>query len=191
MPNSWSSDGKFLAINVGSSPLTGTFDIMILPLEGDGEPEYIMASNALECCPKFSPDGKWLAYVTNETGKLQVYVRPFPGPEGEVKWMISDEDTGGGQPVWSPDGRELFYRSGDRTMVVSIQTQGQTLTAGSPKVLFEGSYVSHSVPTGFQYYDISPDGKRFLMLKEVTPVTTQINVVLNWFEELKRLVPTN
>jgi len=190
MPNSWSSDGKFLAINVGSSPLTGTFDIMILPLEGDGEPEYIMASNALECCPKFSPDGKWLAYVTNETGNLQVYVRPFPGPEGEVKWMISEEGMGGGQPVWSPDGRELFYRSGDRTMVVSIQTQGQTLTAGSPKVLFEGSYVSHSVPTGFQYYDISPDGKRFLMLKEVTPETTQIHVVLNWFEELKRLVPT-
>ena len=191
MPNSWSSDGKFLAVNEANSPLTGTFDIMILPLEGDGEPDYIMASNALECCPKFSPDGKWLAYVTDETGKLQVYVRPFPGPEGEVKWMISDEDTGGGQPVWSPDGRELFYRSGDRTMVVSIRTQGQTLAAGTPKVLFEGQYVSHSQPPGFQYYDISPDGKRFLMLKEVTPEATQINVVLNWFEELKRLVPTN
>ena len=76
-------------------------------------------------------------------------------------------------------------------MVVSIQTQGQTLTAGTPKVLFEGSYVSHSVPPGFQYYDISPDGKRFLMMKEATPETSQIHVVLNWFEELKRLVPTN
>ena len=78
-------------------------------------------------------------------------------------------------------------------MVVSIQTQAQTLTAGSPRVLFEGSYVSHSIPTGFQYYDIAPDGKRFLMLKEENLAETQgqINVVLNWFEELKRLVPTN
>jgi len=138
-----------------------------------------------------SPDGKWLAYLSDETGKLQVYVRPFPGPD--VKWSVSDEDTGGGHPVWSPDGRELFYRNGDRTMVVSIQTQGQTLTAGSPKVLFEGQYVSHSVPQGFQYYDISPDGKRFLMLKEVDLAEAQarIHVILNWDEEIKRLVPTN
>ena len=77
-------------------------------------------------------------------------------------------------------------------MVVSIQTQAQTLTAGSPRVLFEGQYVNHSVPTGYQYYDIAPDGKRFLMLKEDTAQEqAQINIVLNWFEELKRLVPTN
>ncbi len=108
-----------------------------------------------------------------------------------MKWLISDEDEGGAQPVWSPDGTELFYRIGDRTMVVSIRTQGQTLTAGTPKVLFEGQYVSHSQPPGFQYYDISPDGKQFLMLKEDTAQDqSQINVVLNWFEELKRLVPT-
>jgi len=115
-----------------------------------------------------------------------VYVRPYPEPD--VKWLISEEGVGGGQPVWSPDGKELFYRIGDKTMVVSIQTQGQTLTAGSPKVLFEGRYVSHSAPPGLQYYDISPDGKRFLMMKE--DKEAQINVVLNWFEELKRLVPT-
>jgi serine/threonine-protein kinase len=191
MPNSWSSDGKFIAFNEGSGKLTGTFDIGVLSMEGDGEPEYLLASDALECCPKFSPDGRWLAYVSDESGLLQVYVRPFPGPD--VKWLISEEEEGGGQPVWSPDGKELFYRIGDnKTMVVSIQTQGQTLTAGSPRVLFEGRYVSHSAPTGYQYYDISPDGKRFLMLKEATGgEETQINIVLNWFEELKRLVPTN
>ncbi len=190
MPNSWSSDGQFLAFNANpSGGVTGSFDIGILPLEGEKEPEFIIASPAMECCPKFSPDGKWLAYVSDETSTLQVYVRPFPGPE--VKWLISDENEGGAQPVWAPDGKELFYRSGNRTMVVSIRTQGQTLTAGTPKVLFEGSYVSHSVPPGFQYYDISPDGKRFLMLKEGTAQEQgQINVVLNWFEELKRLVPT-
>jgi serine/threonine-protein kinase len=183
MPSSWSHDGQFLG------GVTGSFDIGILPLEGEKEPEFIIASPAMECCPKFSPDGKWLAYVSDETGTLQVYVRPFPGPE--VKWLISDENEGGAQPVWSPDGTELFYRSGNRTMVVSIRTQGQTLTAGTPKVLFEGQYVSHSQPPGFQYYDISPDGKQFLMLKEDTAQDqAQINVILNWFEELKRLVST-
>ncbi len=119
-----------------------------------------------------------------------MYVRPFQGPD--VKWLISVEDEGGGQPVWSPDGTELFYRSGDKMMVVSVQTKDQTLEAGTPSVLFEGRYVSHSNPPGFQYYDIAPDGKRFLMLKEEsTQGQNQINVVLNWFEELKRLVPTN
>ena len=94
-------------------------------MEEEGEPQYIITSPAFECCPKFSPDAKWLAYVSGETGRPSVYVTPFP--KADVKWLISDEEEGGGQPVWSPDGRELFYRSGDKTMVVSIQTQDQTL----------------------------------------------------------------
>ncbi len=95
-----------------------------------------------------------------------------------------------GQPVWSPDGKELFYRSGNKAMAVSIQTQSQTLTAGSPRVLFEGSYLDSTIIRGNQYYDISPDGQQFLMIKRPEG-QSQINVVLNWFEELKRLVPTN
>ena len=186
MPHSWSPDGKVVAFTADGKP--GRWDIGILPLEGDGKPEFIISTDAGECCAVFSPDGKWLAYVSDETGQDQVYVRPYPEPD--VKWLISGEG-GGNEPVWSPGGKELFYRSGNRMMVVSIQTQGQTLTAESPGVLFEGSYVSHSTPPGLQYYDITPDGKRFLMMKEeVAAEQGQIHVVLNWFEELKRLVPT-
>ena len=186
LPNSWSSDGQLVAFSEGQRP---SYDIGILPMEGDGEPQYIVASAAHECCPKFSPDDKWLAYVSDELGINNVYIRPYPEPD--VKWLISDDEEGGAQPVWSPDGTELFYRSGNKMMGVSIQSQGQTLNAGRPRILFEGSYVSHAIPRGMQYYDISPDGKRFLMMKEET-VQQQghINVVLNWFEELKRLVPT-
>jgi Tol biopolymer transport system component len=189
MPNSWSPDGRFVAFTSNSGPVTGSADVAVLSLEEEKEPEYLVATPAMECCPKFSPDGKWLAYVSDELGLLQVYVRPFQG--SDVKWLISEEAVGGSQPVWSPDGGELFYRSADKTMVVSIQAQGQTVSRGSPRVLFEGQYVSHSDPPGVQYYDISPDGKRFLMMKEGDPADTQsqINVVLNWFEELKRLVP--
>ncbi len=91
--------------------------------------------------------------------------------------------------MWSPDGKELFYRSGDKMMVVSIQTE-PTFREGRPEVLFEGSYRATPVPAGLQYYDISPDGQRFLMIKsEQAPA--QINVILNWDEELKRLAPSN
>jgi hypothetical protein len=95
--------------------------------------------------------------------------------------------------VWSPDGRELFYRSGEKMLVVTVQTRNESLDVGKPSVLFEGDYVSHSNPPGFQYFDISPDGKRFLMLKEGPSAEAQgqINVIVNWTEELKRLVPVD
>jgi WD40 repeat protein len=191
MPSSWSPDGQYLVFTSNSRP--GTFDVGLLPLEGNGEPQWIISSEATECCAQVSPDGKWLAYVSNELGRMNVYVTPFP--EADVKWLISEAEDGGEQPVWSlPDGKELFYRSGNKMMVVPIQTGEGSLTRGKPEVLFEGSYVStHSASTGVQYYDISPDGQRFLMMKEgeLPAEESQINVVVNWGEELKRLVPTN
>ena len=184
MPNSWSPDG-LVAFNQGGSG----WDILILDIEGEDGPQPFSDSSSNECCPKFSPDGKWLAYVSDETSQDQVYVRPYPAPD--VKWLVSVVEEGGGEPVWSPDQKELFYRSGSRMMVASVQTE-PTFSASRPRVLFEGSYVAHSNPPGYQYYDISPDGERFLMMKEETVQEgDQINVILNWFEELKRLVPTN
>ena len=127
----------------------------------------------------FSPDGQWLTYLSDETGRVEVYVRSFPGPGG--KWQISTQ--GGARPFWAKNGRELFYREGNKMMAVPVTTQ-PTFRAGAPTLLFEGeSRVS---------YDVTPDGQRFLTIqKGEQEAATQINVVLNWFEELKRLVPTD
>ena len=137
-----------------------------------------------ETAPQFSPDGRWIAYASPESGRSEIYVRPFPGPGG--KWQISTE--GGGEPVWNPKGHELFYRSGKKLMLVDYEA-GQSFSAGKPRVLFEGPYVP--TPRSFPDYDVSPDGQRFLMLKpaEDQQPASQIVVVQNWVEELKQKVP--
>jgi len=119
--------------------------------------------------------------VSNESGRKEIYVQPYPGPGG--KWQISTD--GGTEPLWSRSGREVFYRSGNKMLAVETTTH-PGFSAGKPRVLFEGQYLM--AVTG-PAYDASADGQRFLMVKEpLSP--TQINVVLNWSEELKRLVPT-
>ncbi len=185
IPTSWSSDGSVLAFHMITPG--GSRDIWILPMEGDREHQALIASPNMDCCAVFSPDNQWFAYVSAEQGQVHVYVSPYPEPN--VKWLVSGEE-GGGEPVWSPDGSELFYRSGDKMMVVPVDTE-PTFKVGKPEELFEGSYSTSAVTPGqLQYFDISPDGKRFLMITEDQQETAQINVVLNWFEELKRLVPT-
>jgi Tol biopolymer transport system component len=180
LPQSLTPDGNVVAFVKNA-------DLWILQIEGDREPQPFITSPNSERFPKFSPDGKWIAYVSNELGPMNVYVSPYPKPD--VKYLVSEEE-GGGQPVWSPDGTELFYRIGNRMMVVSVETE-PTFRPGRPEVLFEGRYVNSRIRIWNPYYDISPDGQRFLMIKDVEGRTGQINVVLNWFEELKRLVPTD
>jgi len=182
-PGSWSPDGQLLAFEE-INPTTGP-DIWVLRMS-DRKAQPFLRTPFNEGAPRFSPDGRWLAYVSDESGRDEIYVQPYPGPGG--KWQISTE--GGTEPVWNRNGRELFYRSGDKMMAVDIATQ-PSFAAGKPRMLFQGHYV----PTGIKmpYYDVSPDGERFLMLKPIEqaePAPTQINVVLNWTEELKRLVPT-
>jgi Tol biopolymer transport system component len=176
MMGSWSPDGSVLTFDGGG-------DIWVLPMDGDNEPELLIPGGMFAV---LSPNGQWLAYVSRERGESSVYVSRYSEPE--AKWQISGEE-GGREPVWSPDGTQLFYRSENRMMAVSVETE-PTFGAEKPEVLFEGSYLSSESDPEFQYYDISPDGQRFLMIKEEQTTTAQINVVLNWFEELKRLVPT-
>jgi len=189
-PMSWSPDGRLLNF-IGIDPTTGV-DIWVLrmgdPPAGSGQvrkAQLFLQTPFNENTSRFSPDGRWMAYISDESGRNEVYVQPYPGPGG--KWQISTE--GGTEPVWNPNGRELFYRSGDRMMAVDIVTQ-PGFVAGRPRMLFEKRY--EAAPAPIVNYDVSPDGQRFLMIKPVDQeeaAPTQINVVLNWFEELKRRVP--
>ena len=180
-PMSWRPGEQRLAFIEIKSP--SARDIWTLSPEGDATPFLVTSFN--ERSPLFSPDGQWLTYASNESGRDEVYVQPYPGPGR--KWPISRE--GGTEPTWSLDGRELFYRQGRKMMVVTVKTE-PTFTVGEPRLLFEGEYLLD--PNGNANYDVFPDGKRFVMVEAVEESAPgQINVVLNWFEELKRLVPIN
>jgi Tol biopolymer transport system component len=187
-PQTISPDGKMLAFGQDlyrEANETGT-DIWMLPLDGNREPFPFVQTQAYEIHPVFSPDGRWVAYASNESGRLEVYMRPFPGPGGAIQ--VSTE--GGCGPVWSPDGKEIFYRSWSGTkMSVRTFEADPTPQVGEPKVLFERQFLG-----GNQYgrqYDLSPDGQKFLMIQlaEPPPPPKQLNVILNWFDELNRLVP--
>jgi eukaryotic-like serine/threonine-protein kinase len=184
-PNSWSPDGTLLAFEDGTFS-TGR-DIWVMHL-GDRKEEPFLRTPFNEGAAQFSPDGRWLVYASNESGRYEIYVQPYPGPGG--KWQISTD--GGEEPLWNSNGRELFYRSGNKMIAVEITTQ-PSFSAGNPKVLFAGQYQPSPNPVPNANYDVSPDGQRFLMLKpggQEQAGPTQINVVLNWFEELKQKVPT-
>jgi Tol biopolymer transport system component len=176
IPASFSPDGQMLAFSE-INPTTG-YDMLVLHLN-DRTAQPFLRTSFNEFYGGFSPNGRWLAYGSEESGATEVYVQPYPGPGG--KWRVSS--GGGDAPRWNPNGRELFYVSGDKMMAVDVTTAG-SFSMGTPKMLFEGQGVFN--------WDISPDGQRFLMVKPVEPqqAATQINVVLNWFEELNQKVST-
>jgi serine/threonine protein kinase len=164
-------------------------------------PWALLQQDYIEAMPQISPDGRLIADISNETGQDEIYVRPFPDVN-KGRWQVSTD--GGNSPLWSPDGRELFYLTGRATteavMRVAVQTES-SFKRGTPEVLFRGTYVGFGPGTTANYpsWDIHPDGKRFLMIKE-TEITDdestsvgprKINIVLNWLEELKERVPLN
>jgi serine/threonine-protein kinase len=181
-PGAWSPEGSALVFAQGLPAKTG---IWMLQRSGDGgqwKAAPLFAANAF--LPQLSPDGRWIAYVSGDSGNLQVYLQPFPGPGGKLQ--VSTD--GGTSPRWARSARELFYRNGDKMMAIDIDTR-QGLTAGRPRLLFEGQY--EMSPPNMQPgtgYDVSADGKRFLMVKRGGQSSiAQFAVVQDWFEELKRL----
>jgi Tol biopolymer transport system component len=180
-PNSWSPDGKYLAYTQIHPDTQG--DLWLLPMFGDKSPELFLGTPFNEQQAMYSPNGRLIAYVSDEDGKMQVYVQSLASGGG--RWLISPD--GGTEPIWARSGRELFYRHGEQLMSVSVAEQ-PGFAVGKPRTLFEGSF-DQTLGINPRYH-VSPDGKQFLMIssQDVGP-DVEIRVVLNWFEELKRLVP--
>jgi eukaryotic-like serine/threonine-protein kinase len=177
-----SPDGRFLLYQQ-NDPQTGV-DLWLLPLFGDRQPKPFLQTKFDEASGRFSPDGRWVAYTSNESGPYEVFVQPFPGPGG--KWQVS---TGSGeQPAWGSDGKQLFYIAGDELIVVEVKT-GAQFEAGQPRELFDEptGLIAHGASGGV-HYAVSADAKRFLVLKqtEAAGLEVPLTVVVNWTAGLKK-----
>ena len=182
-PSALSADGRWLVFAENS-------DLMIMALDGTRERKPLVQTPFNEANGEISPDGRWIAYQSNESGQNEMYVRPFPNA-GAGRRQIS---TGGGtRPLWARKGQELFYLANNGSLMSVPIEPGDTMKAGNPTPVFEGQYL---IAGAGRNYDVSPDGRRFLMIRSIgtsdqTPAPPSINVVVNWFEELQRLVPTD
>jgi serine/threonine-protein kinase len=186
-PGSWSTDGETLVYSRFLPSMTGIEDIWMAARDGDREPSPLVATDAVEFGPALSPDGRWLAYVSDESGRYEIYVQPFP--DGGERHQISSD--GGLMPVWSPDGGFIYYRGGGNKIMAASITTNPRFRAGAAQVFLEWNYEEGSYLWS-PNFDIAPDGKSLVFVKadEEWGRATEIRVVFNWFEELKRLVPT-
>jgi len=165
----------YLAVRVGTG---GISDIWIAPVDSPQTARPFLATTATEIMPSVSPDGRWLAYLSNESGRMEVYVRPMPGPGARVQ--ISTD--GGSEPMWSPTGQEVFYRAGGKLMAAHIAWRGDAATV-TRSALFDDSYTSGGL--GHAGYSVAPDGNHFVFMKSAAGDSKAI-VTLNWFEEVQQ-----
>ena len=182
-PVSWSPDSRVLVVN--QSTPAGDVNLLALRMKEGRELQPLISTPSYEGDASFSPDGRWLAYVSDETGSMEIYVQAFPGLG--AKRQISNEN--GESLVWVASGRELIYQTGNELMSVAVSMEPQ-FVASTPRLLFEGPYELDM--SGWRNFDVTADGQRFVMIQsEEEAAPTQINVILNWLDELERLVPTH
>jgi hypothetical protein len=164
-----------------SEDANGRSDLWVLPLEGDREPIPFLRTEFDEGEGVFSPDMRWIAYVSNESGTREVYVQPFPITGG--KWQVST--NGGQQPRWRSDGKELFYLTArGSVMAVGVKGESAVFEKGGPRLLFETGFTRAPSLWGVKTYDVTANGERFLTLRERT--SDPVTVVLNWASELEQ-----
>jgi Tol biopolymer transport system component len=176
-PGDWSRDGRVLLF--GKVVSETSWDIWALPTDGSGDSFALVQSEFVEVRPTFSPDGKWFAYQSNESGREEIYVRQFPGPGGQ--WQVST--NGGVEPIWSADGSEIFYLDGSRDLVSVPVTMGATFEAGLPQKLFDPEVFGTIQRSRFA---VTRDGQRFLVLTSMSGEAIRpATVVLNWHAGLE------
>jgi Tol biopolymer transport system component len=184
IPFSVSPDGRYIAYMRRDPKSNTSFDIWALPMfpdeSGEQKPFPVVATNFVDVAPAFSPDGKWLAYANDETGRMEVYIQPFPSGAG--RWQVST--AGGSRPKWRKDGKELFFDTTDQqVMAVDVNQNGASLQLGAPHALFKATTVAG--PSG--PYTVSADGKKFVM-NTVLPqsITEPLTLITNWTADLKQ-----
>jgi hypothetical protein len=178
--HSWSADGRFILYSWLDPKTRG--DVGVLPVTGDPKPFVFLQTPFDEREAHFSPDGRWVAYISNESGQNEVYVQTFPA--SSQRWPVSTK--GGDYPRWRRDGKELFYLSADgKMMAVEVKTGG-TFQPGIPEALFDLSAVKMGLGS-YLGYDVTADGQRFLFVSQIAePAASSLAVVVNWTAEAKK-----